>query len=402
MGSHHDALGGPAAPASRGLGERVALAGVFALCALRYWIAIFPRTCVELRRWRSRAERIPDPALRREALDALAKRGNIEGAAAFAVMVPWSTRRRVVRALVSFQALYNYADMLAEQSSGDPVLNGRCLHESLLVALDPRAAHRNYYAHNAHGGDGGYMQEMVQACRSSLGGLPSYAAVAAPACRSAARIVGFQSLSLGERAGLERWARTLTAGESGLEWWEAAAAAGSSLEVHALIAAAGAMSLGPHDVAAIEDAYSPWAGALHSLLDSLVDEAEDAATGQLSLVGCYRSEREAATRICWLAHRTRHAARALPGGRRHAVLLAAMACYYLSEADCSSPGRSVLAGQVREAIGHTAGPALLVFRARRLLRRRRRSCAGVDAVTLKKPLTVRLGDGERGVDAGAA
>ena len=81
----------------------------------------------------------------------------------------------------------------------------------------------------------------------------------------------FQSLSLGSNGELESWARRQTATDNGLEWWETAAAAGSSLGVHALIAAAASPMLDEQDVAAIEAAYFPWIGALHSLLDSLVD-----------------------------------------------------------------------------------------------------------------------------------
>jgi len=203
-----------------------------------------------------------------------------------------------------------------------------------------------------------------------------------------------------------------------LQWWEAAAAAGSSLAVHALIAAAAAHSLAGEDVAAIDAAYFPWIGALHSLLDSLVDEEEDAATGQFSLVGCYRSAPEVATRMRWLAQRARREARALTGGRQHAVLVAAMACHYLSELESSATSASVLvaragvtgagvagAGElvrgVREAMGGVAGPALAIFRARRLAARLVHSLAGA-SVMKREPAPVRIGDGERGVDAGAA
>ena len=44
--------------------------------------------CIHIARWQRLAQRIPDPELRRLALAALAKRGNIEGAAAFAAFAP--------------------------------------------------------------------------------------------------------------------------------------------------------------------------------------------------------------------------------------------------------------------------------------------------------------------------
>lgn len=387
-------------PVEHGFAQRLALAGTFVCAALRYWLLVFPRTCIELRRWRRRAAQISDPLLRRAALVALGKRANIEGAAAFAAVMPARRRGKVVCALVAFQAAYNYVDLLAEQSSSEPVLNARHLHAALLVALEPGAPHHDYYACHGQCEDGGYLAEMVDACRAALSALPSGAAVAAPARRSAARIVAFQSLSVGERDDLERWARSQQVPDSGLMWWEAAAAAGSSLAVCALLAAAAAPSLRDRDVAAIETAYFPWVGALHSLLDSVVDEAEDAATGQLSLVGCYPSVPEAAGRMRWLALRALQAARALPGGRRHAVLVVAMACSYLSAPEVSAPDSLALARAVRDTLGGIAGPALLIFRIRlpasRVVARKR------GAATAMHVPAARLSDGGRGADAGAA
>jgi len=94
--------------------ERVALAAAFVDAALRYWLTVFPRVGRGLRHWHERAGQIPDQELRRIAFDSLRKRGNIEGAAAFAAFAPRSRRAAVVRALVALQAAYNYADLLSE------------------------------------------------------------------------------------------------------------------------------------------------------------------------------------------------------------------------------------------------------------------------------------------------
>jgi tetraprenyl-beta-curcumene synthase len=411
MEGRSDAPGGLTRPAGGGPGERLALAATFVRAAVSYWLTVFPRASWELRRWRRRAARISDSALRRAALEALEKRGNIEGAAAFAALVRGRRRRTVVRALVAYQAAYNYVDLLAEQPSVDPVANAQRLHEALLVALDPLAAHPDYYAMRPGCDDGGYLAEIVDACRAALNELPSRAAVAIPASRAAARIVAFQSFSQAPCEQLEGWASTLAPADSGLAWWEAAAAAGSSLGVHVLIAAASEPRVSAERAGAIERAYFPWIGALHSLLDSLVDRAEDAATAQLSLVGFYRSPQEAATRMRWLTVRALEAARALPDPRRHQVLAAAMACHYLSAPELASGWGVESAQGVREALGGLATPALAIFRARRFAgglggtlaaaRRSGRDAAQHD-LTSREPRAACLGDGERSVDAGAA
>jgi tetraprenyl-beta-curcumene synthase len=398
--SSHPCAADPSVRAGwRGAADSLALMGVFAHAALRYWLAVFPRTCIELRRWHRRARQIDDPVLRTAALEALGKRGNIEGAAAFAAVMPGRRRGKLVCALVAFQAIYNYVDLLAEQSHSRRALDARRLHAALVVALEPAARHPDYYAFHSHRDDGGYLAEMVGVFRSALSALPSSVVIAQAAASSAARIVDFQALSVGADQALELWVRRQSPIDESLRWWETAAAAGSSLVVHALIAAAAAPSLRGEDVAAIEAAYFPWVSALHSLLDSAVDDAEDAATGQLSLVRCYRCTPEAATRMRWLALQALQAARELPRGRRHIVLVVAMACSYLSAPEVSAPDVLALAEGVRGALGPLAVPALAVFRMRRLARR----FAGARGVlAVRDAPAVRLGDRERGADAGAA
>ncbi len=360
--------------------ERLLLAGVFTAAALRYWLTVFPGVARQLARWRRRADGIADPVLRGLALDALAKSGNIEGAAAFATFVPRSHRKLVLRAVVAFQTAYNYLDLLTEQLGPDPAANARRLHEALLVALDPAAAHLDYYEYNAQHDDDGYLSEIVEVCRGALGVLPSYAAVAPSARRAAERIVEFQSCNTGELQGdlaaLERWARAATPPGEDLRWWETAAAGGSSLCVYALIALAAERDLDAslQTVAAVKDAYFPWIGALHSLLDNLVDVAEDRATGQHNLIGLYASPQEAATRMGRLAERSLHAARELPGDG-DSLILAAMASFYLSTPDASLPagaGGDSISRAVLDVLGKPAALAGLVFRLRRLASPRRR------------------------------
>lgn len=346
-----------------------------AFCATvaRYLTSILPRVTRELAHWRAGARRIPDPALRRLALQALSKRGNMEGAALFAVLAPRARRRETVRALVAFQTAYNYLDALAEQPSAEPASNGRRLHEALLVALDPTAAHADYYAHHPQSQDGGYLAELVDSCRSAFLTLPSHRAVSTAAWAAAARIVAFQSLNLTREQGghdaLERWARYQTPAGLGLDWWQTAAAGGSSLAVHALIATAANPDVQPSEAAAIEGAYFPWTCALHSLLDSLVDIDEDERAGQRNLLSYHASPQQAAFAMKMLAQRASAAARGLPDAPHHGVILTAMATYYLSSPEASMPGARATSAKVAATLGPLVPPALLLFKARRLAAR---------------------------------
>jgi tetraprenyl-beta-curcumene synthase len=350
--------------------NRLALVAAFVDAALRYWLTVFPRATRLIDRWQHRAAQIPDPVLRRLGVDSLRERSNIEGAAAFAAFAPRADRAAVVRALVAFQAAYNYADLLSEQPHEDAIANGRRLHEALLCALDPAAPPLDFYAYHPQRDDGGYFLELVDTCRAALLSLPSFSLVARSAQIAAERIVLFQSLNVGTTQGdhlaLERWAREHTPPGSDLRWWETAAAAGSSLGVHVLIAAAAEPALQPADVAALEHAYFPWIGALHSLLDNIVDRREDVRTAQPSLVGYYASPAQTAARLQLLAVQAVSRARALPHGRRHLIILAAMAGNYLSNPEADAPDVSNLAHSVLDAIGDLATPTLLVFKLRRI------------------------------------
>jgi tetraprenyl-beta-curcumene synthase len=342
---------------------------VFARTVSRYVTTVLPTATRELRHWRRQALQIPDPALREHALEALEKRGNMEGAALFAVLAPRTRRSQTARALVAFQTAYNYLDTLVEQPSANPLANGRQLHSALSAALDPLVEHADYYAHHPQADDGGFLPALVERCRDAFSTLPAHDRVAGAARESAARIVAFQSLNLTTEQGgheqLERWARLQTPPGSGLAWWQTAAAAGSSLAVHALIAAAANPTVDSDEIAAIESAYFPWICALHSLLDSLVDITEDQRAGQRNLLDYHASREQAARAMTNLALRCEAATGALPEGRSHRVILTAMASYYLSSPEASRPDAQAIAAGVADVLGRPLAPALALFGLRR-------------------------------------
>jgi tetraprenyl-beta-curcumene synthase len=356
--------------------HRVAPLGAFARATQSYWLGVFPGICKELRGWRERAGKIADPLLRELALDALSKRGNMEGAAAFATFLPRARRGGVVRATVAFQAAYNYLDLLSEQPSHRPVENSRRLHQALLVALDPSVPHSDYYELHQCRDDGGYLAALIDACRDALGELPSYEAVAPAARRAAERVIGFQAFQCSEPHTIdaapdpmEAWARGQTPQGADLRWWETAGSCGSSLGVHVMIATAAEAGVQAAEVEALEHSYFPWIGALHTMLDHLIDTAEDAAGDQRNLIGCYDSLGEAAERMKLLAERSLRSAEELSPGARHMLIVSAMASFYLSAPEASSAAARPISQAVLDAFGPLARPALAVFSARHTIQR---------------------------------
>jgi tetraprenyl-beta-curcumene synthase len=343
----------------------------FARTVARYLTAVLPGTRRDLAQWRTHAAQIPNANLRRTALHALSKRGNIEGAALFATLAPASHRRPTIRALVAFQTAYNYLDALSELPSEDPVANGYQLHQALLIALQPGALHHDYYAHNPDHGDGGYLAAILDVCRHALADLPSYPLVAPTALEAALRIVDFQALNLNKAQGghvaLQRWATDTTPAAGDLAWWETAAGAGSSLVVHALIAAAADPQLDELDARQIDRVYHPWTGALHTLLDSLVDRREDREGGCRCLLDYYDSPTDVASRLAELAARAEECIACLPDRRHHQVIVTAMCSYYLSAPECDTSEAQTITRALTHAMGLYLNVAIAMFRIRRLV-----------------------------------
>jgi tetraprenyl-beta-curcumene synthase len=350
--------------------DRAVLARTFLLATQRYWIAVFPSARREIRRWRERAETIPDATLRALALDTLeTKWGNLEGAAAFAVFVPRTKRLTVARAALTWQAIYDFADTLTEQPCREHAANAHRLHGALLVAVTPGTPHEDYYAHHLHHDDAGYMTALVDASRTALLTLPRFRTIHDLVHLNARRIVRYQTC-ISQPSDFAEWARTVTPSDTTLRWWELGAACGSSMGIFALIAAAADPELRWHDAAAIERAYFPWIGSLHTLLDSLVDHHDDLLAGQHSLVRHYSSPEAAAERLHIIATEAVRRAWTLTDGPRHALLLAGMTSLYLSSRAASAPYARPSTERILDTIGGLGMPAMVVLGVRHAMRRR--------------------------------
>ncbi len=355
---------------SYALTRRAASAAAFAVAARSYWLNVFPVVRQELRRLRIEAGRIPDPTLRRLALETQdAKWANLEGAAVFAAFVPAACRYAVVRLLVGYQAAFDYADTLMEQPSDVPAANARQLHAALVAILEPGRPQPDYYCHHVSDRDGGYLARLVDGCRAVVAELPAYPPLAATVIESARRGVEYQcGISLSteqDYPALSQWATQATPHRS-LRWWEIWASCGSSLNTLALLAAAANPTTNDCDAQAIDALYWPWAGALHGLLDSLIDHADDAARRQPNLLDLYASSQETAERMGFL---TAEVVRLAPVvGIDHSLILAGMASQYIADPQAWVPSARPAAESVLDGLGELGTPALLVLRARRITR----------------------------------
>lgn len=352
---------------------RIALTLIRAMAV--YWIVIFPRARRELRYWGRFAATMPDPVLRKQAIDKLREEHlSAEGAAAFAILAAPRRRKRVIRLCVAFEVMYDLLDGLGEQPAVDTLANNRRLHSALADALGPSAPTVDYYAFHQHHGDGGYLGQLVATCQREMTHLPARGVVTAALARSATRASEAQSLNhaglhLNPRAFATSTKSPLSGHDPGLYWWETAAAAGSPLGIFALVAAASHPHTTPQAATDIESAYYPWIAALHWLLDSLVDRGDDLGTGNPSYVSHYDSPHHARDRLALISKRANADAQRLPYTYRHTLLLAGMVALNVSHAgastDLASPAISLVVDELRGPVA----PLLFALRLRRHIAR---------------------------------
>ncbi len=347
----------------------------FAAATRTYWLEVWPFLRAEMQRWVTRAEAIPAETFRRIALDALRlKRGNLEGAVAFATLARGEHRLPSARAMAAYEAAFDYLDCLCEMPSDDPLANGRQLNQALIVAVQPGREHEDYFAHHPLPGDGGYLHALIDACQTAFGSLPARSAVEEELVRISSRLANYQSFNHGDTHGSHKeflaWASNEAAHHRchnrgpELSWWEVGAAGGSSLAAFALFAAATDPRTGPAHAAAIDDAYFPWIGAVNSLLDSVVDRQEDDATGQHRLLDYYASPEQVAERLELITTQAMARARELQPRHGHALIVAAMTSFYLSDPATGAPDLHALRGRLRKSVGVLDAPTMLVMRTR--------------------------------------
>ncbi|HEY5343005.1 MAG TPA: DUF2600 family protein [Solirubrobacteraceae bacterium] len=332
----------------------------------------------EVAGWRERAAAIPDPELRADALEALArKRGSIDGAALFWIL-PHKRNHDLLGVLVAYEVLADYLDCVSERGAGRGIENGRQLHLALVEALDlnpPTPTISDYYRYHSSGEDGGYARALVSRCRSGCERLPSYEAVKPFLMRAAAQsgVLGLNHEPDPARreALLKEWADQTAhhpADPADKHWYERAAGSSSWVTVLAMLALAARPTravdetVDSIEVARTYDAYTQWVAPTGAMLDSFADIAEDRASGDHSYVAHYPSMDMATERIGELMRESRREIRELPGAARHSVVLSSMIAFFLSKDSARSPELRSSARELRRAGGPLVELLLPVLR----------------------------------------
>lgn len=294
-----------------------------------------PAVAREVHGWRSMALAMPDKQIRQDALSSLErKRGHTDGAALFCILA----RARdpvLIRLLVAYEIMWDFLDSVSERGAACGEANGKQLHLALLEGIDPRRPVSDYYRYHPWCEDGGYLNTLVRTCRETCVQLPSYEIVRPLLIQDAWHAQVLASNHEPDPArrdlALRQWAHQEWPIQLEASWYELTGAASASLTVHALLALSAQPRLSNETVRQVHRAYSPWISAATTMLDSYVDQAEDAINGDHSYIAHYPNIDIATRRVSALICRSNQEAENLPDGERHILIVACMIAMYLSK-----------------------------------------------------------------------
>jgi len=302
---------------------------------LRVYRYVIPEVREQLRVWRSRADRMPDPELQRQAIASMtSKQFHCQGGAVYAI-ANLEMRHILIPLIVAFQTISDYLDNLCDRSTSMDPDDFRRLHQSMLDAVDPAEPLHDYYAFRPEKEDGGYLNELVKTCQASLKLLPSYAQVAGPVRELVGLYCDLQVYKhirhdLREEA-LQSWWKLHEPRFPAISWNEFAAATGSTLGVFMFFLAAADPELKPGTVKAIHEAYFPYICGLHILLDYLIDQEEDEIGGDLNFCSYYDGMDQTIDRIAMIVVEARERAEHLEVPEFHRMIIEGLLALYLSD-----------------------------------------------------------------------
>ncbi|TFE30747.1 tetraprenyl-beta-curcumene synthase family protein [Cohnella luojiensis] len=301
----------------------------------RVYKYILPEVRAELGRWRIRANGIPDPELRKQALDSMnAKQFHCEGGGVYAA-ANLEQRHILIPLIVALQTISDYLDNLCDRSTSLDPGDFRLLHQSMLDAVTPEAQVLNYYALREEQDDGGYLAALVAQCRDSIAQLPAYRHVQKHVMELV-QLYGdlqvYKHISHSQREPeLLNWWGKHASRYPQLKWNEFAAAAGSTLGVFMLFLAASDPTLEADQADEIRNHYFPSICGLHILLDYLIDQAEDEIGGDLNFCRYYEDQRILNGRMELMVQAARQSADELPFGHFHRMIVEGLVALYLSD-----------------------------------------------------------------------
>ena len=308
---------------------------------VRFLLRTVPLAAATLETIRLQAERIPDARLRAEALASVdGKAFHVAGACILATFLPQARARHYIEIATPLETIYDYLDNLCDRHPDVAPQAYPVLHRAVADALDPKAPQRDYYASGPAGNDGGYLQSLVAQTQQALATVPNVEHLRsyfADAASFYAELQTYKHLPHGDRElACVAWYERNRARFGALDWHEFACAAGSNMHVFAALYTA--FTGRPEAIGATYDAYFPFVSAIHILLDSFIDQDEDAEHDDLNFARVYGSSKAMRERFAFMSIEAKDRLSAIPESGRHLFVLDVMTLFYLSHPKVAAAG----------------------------------------------------------------
>jgi tetraprenyl-beta-curcumene synthase len=285
--------------------------------------------------WKERAEDIPDPELRKQALTSIeTKAFHCEGGAVYALLAG-RHYQETIRFIIAYQTISDYLDNLCDRSTSLDPEDFRALHESMFHALTPGGVAAPYYRLHNEQNDGGYLSALVKTCQDVIETLPNQD-ILVPALNELAgyycELQVHKHVTAGERVSrLEAWFDSHHHHLPDMRWYEFAACAGSTLGIFCLVAHAMREDGSEEQIQQVKDAYFPWVQGLHILLDYLVDQEEDRFEGDLNFCSFYPNHEEMTERLIHFYKQANLSISRIPNAKFHQMINRGLLGMYLAD-----------------------------------------------------------------------
>lgn len=336
---------------------------------------VLPAVHRYLGEWKERANQIPNPELRKQALMSIeTKTFHCAGGAIYGLLAK-NNSDETIRFIVAYQTISDYLDNLCDRSTSLDPKDFRALHESIFHALTPGAECTNYYCFRKEQEDGGYLRELVKTCQSVLKQLPAYPKISSALHELASYYCDLQvhkHVQVEERIPrLKAWFKSHQENLPEMSWYEFSACAGSTLGIFCLIAYASHEDCSEELIQKVKNGYFPWIQGLHILLDYLIDQEEDSLGGDLNFCSYYKNKDEMTERFTHFVNKAKESVAQLPHTNFHQMINHALLGIYL--ADEKVRRQKEVQGIARQLISLGGGSTFFFF-LNRLVMARLRYC----------------------------
>ncbi|WP_042354715.1 tetraprenyl-beta-curcumene synthase family protein [Bacillus rubiinfantis] len=301
----------------------------------RVYRKILPAVHQELAYWKSRAQKIPNPELRRQALASIEQKTfHCEGGAILALTAK-KDYKLAVKFIVAYQTISDYLDNLCDRSTSLDPNDFAALHESMSAALLLQAKKKNYYRFRAEQDDAGYLYDLSETCRSVLKQIDNYQVIRdylQELCQYYCDLQIHKHVKKEERVPrLEHWFRQHQHELPEMEWYEFSACSGSTLGIFCLVSYAFRDDFNPEDALNIRNGYFPYIQGLHILLDYFIDQEEDKAGGDLNFCFYYENQETLFNRLKYFVVEADKHIEYLPHKSFHQLINRGLLGVYLSD-----------------------------------------------------------------------